>query len=92
MPYSECQYLRTVLLDNNASSIQNPPVKPVKNPYVAVLVHASDRFFLNAVWLGDDLLKDGSGTMYRLSATPEALAPRGRALMPRRGKSVSISS
>jgi hypothetical protein len=47
-------------------------VKLSSNPYSVLLRQASDRFFLNAVWLGDDLLKDSSATMYRLSATPQA--------------------
>ena len=47
-------------------------MKHSNNPYAAVLRHASDRFFLDAVWLGEDLINDVSGTLYRLSAAPEA--------------------
>ena len=49
-----------------------PAVQLSTNPYAAVLRHASDRFFLHAVWLGDDLIADVSGTMHRLSTAPEA--------------------
>ena len=41
------------------------------NPYAAVLRQASDRFFMEAVWLGDDLINDVAGTMHRLSTHPE---------------------
>ena len=42
------------------------------NPYAAVLRHASDRFFLSAVWLGDALVEDATRTMHRLSTSPQS--------------------
>jgi hypothetical protein len=44
------------------------------NPYAVVLQHDCNRFFRDAVWLGDALIGDVSGTMYRLSTSPRDFA------------------
>lgn len=59
-------------LDNLCATLHYPAVQLSTNPYAAVLRQASDRFFLNAVWLGDELITDTTGTLHRLSTAPES--------------------
>ncbi len=58
-------------LDKCGATFHYFAVKQSANPFAKVLRHASDRFFLERLWLGDELVRDPSATLHLLSTRPE---------------------